>query len=35
MVKLYNVMDIRNGRIYSEVIVKASKAHFFVPVESE
>lgn len=33
MVTLYNVMDIRTGNVYSVVVVKASKAKYFVPVE--
>lgn len=33
MITLYNVMDIRNGREYSVVIVKENKARWFVPIE--
>lgn len=32
MVTLYNVMDIRDNRCYSVVIVSARKARFFVPI---
>lgn len=35
MVTLYNVMDIRDNRCYSVVIVSQRKARFFVPIESE
>ena len=35
MVTLYNVMDIRNGKIYSVVVVSERKAKYFVPVETE
>ena len=34
-VTLYNVMDIRTGKVHSVVIVKARDARFFVPVEEE
>jgi len=30
---LYNVIDIRDGRHYSVVKVKAAKAKWFVPAE--
>lgn len=32
MITLYNVMDIRDGRRYSVVIVSAKKAKYFVPI---
>lgn len=35
MIELHNVMDIRTGKVYSEVRVKANKAKWFVPVEPE
>ena len=35
MVKLYNVRDIRDNRVYSVVIVSGRKVRFFVPVEPE
>lgn len=31
MIRLENVMDIRNGQIYSVVICKKRLARFFVP----
>ncbi len=31
MITLHNVIDIRTGRHYSEVRVKANKARWFVP----
>lgn len=34
MVTLYNVMDIRNGKIYSVVVVSERKAKYFVPIET-
>lgn len=34
-VTLYNVMDIRTGKVHSVVIVKARDAHWFVPIEQE
>ena len=33
MVRLENVMDIRTGQVYSEVIVKERNAKWFEPVE--
>lgn len=33
MITLYNVMDIRTGKVYSEVRVKARLAKWFVPAE--
>lgn len=35
MVTLYNVMDIRNGKIYSVVVVSERKAKYFIPAETE
>lgn len=35
MTTLYNVIDIRNGRFYSVVVVSERKAKYFVPVEEE
>lgn len=35
MITLYNVMDIRTGKIHSEVIVKKRMVRWFVPVEKE
>lgn len=35
MIKLYNVRDIRDDRVYSEVIVEERKAKYFVPIEPE
>ena len=35
MITLYNVMDIRNGRVYSVVRISQRKARFFVPVVQE
>ena len=35
MVTLYDVVDTRNGKYYSVVIVKASKAKWFVPYEPQ
>lgn len=34
-IKLFNVRDIRDDRVYSVVIVKANKAKWFVPAEGE
>ena len=35
MITLYNVMDIRDNRRYSVVMVNQRKARFFVPVEED
>lgn len=35
MVHLKNVIDIRNGRHYSVVIVSERKARFFIPANAE
>lgn len=35
MIKLYDVVDIRDGRYYSVVIVKKNKAKWFVPYVEE
>lgn len=35
MVKLYNVIDTRNGNYYSVAIVSEKKAKYFVPAEEE
>ena len=35
MIRLYNVRDIRNDKIYSVVICSPSKAKFFVPAVEE
>lgn len=32
-VRLYDVIDIRDGRYYSVVIVNEKKAKYFVPAE--
>ena len=34
-VRLYNVRDIRDDRVYSVVIVKARNAKWFVPIEED
>ena len=34
-IKLTNVMDIRNGKIYSVVVVSERKAKYFVPIQGE
>lgn len=35
MIKLYDVVDIRDGRYYSVVIVKKNKAKWFAPYVEE
>ena len=35
MIRLTNVMDIRDNRVYSVVIVSERKAKYFVPVVEE
>ena len=35
MVQLVNVIDIRNGRYYSVVVVTERKAKYFIPAETE
>ena len=33
MVTLYDVIDTRNGRFYSVVVVSERKTKYFVPIE--
>ena len=35
MIKLYDVVDIRDGRYYSVVIIKKNKAKWFIPYVEE
>jgi len=35
MITLYNVIDIRTGQFYSEVVVKAKNAKYFIPANPE
>ena len=35
MTTLYNVIDTRNGRFYSVVVVSERKAKYFIPAETE
>lgn len=35
MITLYNVMDIRTGKVHSEVRVKARHVRWFVPMNAE
>lgn len=33
MITLYNVIDTRNGRFYSVVVVSERKSKYFIPAE--